>query len=123
VREHVVVPSIHSREVACAQRSGVRHGEDALKVLDLGDDSPLGWGSWQTLIAAFLYFRGEELHGTNCEAVRVESLKVREQNDGQVSIDEMSIFDHPGTDMKNHAVTVEYVRVPPSCELGVTPVV
>src|ERR1019366_1303168 len=39
VREHVVVPSIHSREVACAQRSGVRHGEDALKVLDLGDDS------------------------------------------------------------------------------------
>src|ERR1017187_91732 len=30
MREHIVVPSIHSREVARAQRSGVRHGEDAL---------------------------------------------------------------------------------------------
>jgi len=30
VREHLVVPSIHSPEVARAQRSGVRHGEDAL---------------------------------------------------------------------------------------------
>jgi len=30
VREHIVVSSIHSREIAQAQRSGVRHGEDAL---------------------------------------------------------------------------------------------
>ena len=30
LRMHVVVPSIHSREVARAQRSGVWHGEDAL---------------------------------------------------------------------------------------------
>jgi hypothetical protein len=40
LRVHVVVPSIHSREVARAhQRSGVRHGEDALKVLDFDDSS------------------------------------------------------------------------------------
>jgi len=37
VREQIVVPPIHSREVACAQRSGVRHGEDALQSLDFGD--------------------------------------------------------------------------------------
>jgi hypothetical protein len=30
LRVRVVVPSIHSREVARAQRSGVWHGEDAL---------------------------------------------------------------------------------------------
>ena len=30
VREHFVVPSIHSPEVARAQRSRVRRGEDAL---------------------------------------------------------------------------------------------
>src|SRR6202022_701732 len=34
MRVHVVVPSIHSREVSRAQRSGVRHGEDALCTLD-----------------------------------------------------------------------------------------
>src|SRR5207245_10019512 len=34
---HVVVPSIHSREVARAQRSGVRHGEDALKPFDFSN--------------------------------------------------------------------------------------
>ena len=37
MRVHVVVPSIHSREVARAQRSGVRHGEDALKPFDFGN--------------------------------------------------------------------------------------
>jgi hypothetical protein len=37
MREHFVVPSIRSREVARAQRSGVRHCEDTLKALDLGD--------------------------------------------------------------------------------------
>ena len=30
VREHLVVPSIDSPEVTRGQRSGVRHGEDAL---------------------------------------------------------------------------------------------
>jgi hypothetical protein len=30
MRVHLVVPSIHSREVTRAQRSGVRHGKDAL---------------------------------------------------------------------------------------------
>ena len=37
MREHIVVPSIHSQEVARAQRSGVRYGEDALKALDFGN--------------------------------------------------------------------------------------
>jgi hypothetical protein len=37
MREHYVVPSIRSREVARAQRSGVRHCEDALKALDFGN--------------------------------------------------------------------------------------
>jgi hypothetical protein len=37
VREHFVVPLIGSREVARAQRSGVRHCEDALKALDFGN--------------------------------------------------------------------------------------
>jgi hypothetical protein len=39
MREHFVVPSIRSREVACGQRSRVRHFEDSLKVLDFGDGS------------------------------------------------------------------------------------
>jgi hypothetical protein len=39
VREHVVVPSIRSCEIGQAQRSGVRHREDALKGLDSGDGS------------------------------------------------------------------------------------
>jgi hypothetical protein len=30
VSEHFIVPSIRSREVTRAQRSGVRHGKDAL---------------------------------------------------------------------------------------------
>jgi hypothetical protein len=30
VREHIVVPSIRSRDVACAHRSGVWHRESAL---------------------------------------------------------------------------------------------
>jgi hypothetical protein len=30
LREHLVVPSIHTVEVARAQRSGVRHGKEAL---------------------------------------------------------------------------------------------
>jgi hypothetical protein len=34
MREHFVVSSIRSREVAPAGRSGVRHDEDALKALD-----------------------------------------------------------------------------------------
>jgi len=34
MREQFVVPSISSREVARAQRSGVRHGEDSLQPLD-----------------------------------------------------------------------------------------
>jgi hypothetical protein len=37
VREHFVVPSIRSREVARAQRSRVRHCEDAFKALDFGN--------------------------------------------------------------------------------------
>jgi len=39
VREHFVVPAIRSREIAQAQRSRVRHCEDALKVLDFDDSS------------------------------------------------------------------------------------
>lgn len=37
MREHLVVPPIRSREVACAQRSRVGHREDALQSLDIGD--------------------------------------------------------------------------------------
>jgi len=37
MREHFVVPSIGSRDVACTQRSGVGHCEDALKALDFGN--------------------------------------------------------------------------------------
>jgi hypothetical protein len=37
VRKHFVVPAIRSREIAQAQRSGIRHGENALKVFDFGD--------------------------------------------------------------------------------------
>jgi hypothetical protein len=37
MREHFVVPSIGSREVAWAHRSGIGHGEDALKPLDFGN--------------------------------------------------------------------------------------
>jgi hypothetical protein len=37
VREHFIVPSIGSREVACAQWSAVRHTEDAFQPLDLGN--------------------------------------------------------------------------------------
>jgi hypothetical protein len=36
-KELFVVPSIRRREVAGAQRSGVRHCEDALKALDFGN--------------------------------------------------------------------------------------
>jgi hypothetical protein len=39
MREHVVVPTIRSGEIAHAARSGVRHREDALKVLDFSDGS------------------------------------------------------------------------------------
>jgi hypothetical protein len=37
VREHFVVSSIRSREVARTQRSSIRHREDALKALDFGN--------------------------------------------------------------------------------------
>jgi hypothetical protein len=37
MREHLIVSSIRSRQIVQAQRSGVRHGEDALKALDLGN--------------------------------------------------------------------------------------
>jgi hypothetical protein len=37
MREHFVVPSIRSSEVARAQRSGVRVRKDALKALDFGN--------------------------------------------------------------------------------------
>jgi hypothetical protein len=37
--EHLIVPPIGSRNVRCAQRSAVRHCQDALKPLDLGNDS------------------------------------------------------------------------------------
>jgi hypothetical protein len=37
LRKHFVVPAIRSREIARAQRSGVRHCEDALQSLDFGN--------------------------------------------------------------------------------------
>ena len=37
MREHLVVPAIRSREVAQAQRSSVRHREDALQSLDFSN--------------------------------------------------------------------------------------
>ena len=37
LREHFVVPSIRSRKIARAQRSNVRHREDALKAFDFGN--------------------------------------------------------------------------------------
>ena len=39
MREHFIVMSISSREVARAQRTGVRHFEDSLKVFNFGDSS------------------------------------------------------------------------------------
>jgi hypothetical protein len=39
MREHLIMPSIGSREVAWAERSGIGHCEDALKVLDFDDSS------------------------------------------------------------------------------------
>ena len=37
--EHLIVPLIGSGDVPCTQRSGIRHGKDSLKPLDLGNDS------------------------------------------------------------------------------------
>ena len=37
VRELLIVPSIGSREIACTQRSGIRHREDALKPFDFSN--------------------------------------------------------------------------------------
>ena len=37
MRQHFVVRSIRDREVARAQRSGIRHCEEALEPLDFGD--------------------------------------------------------------------------------------
>jgi hypothetical protein len=37
LRKHLVVSSIRSRKIARAQRSNVRHREDALKALDFGN--------------------------------------------------------------------------------------
>lgn len=37
MREHFVVPSIRSGEVARAQWSSIRHRQDALKALDFGN--------------------------------------------------------------------------------------
>ncbi len=37
MRERMVVPSVRSSEVACAQRSRVGHREDALQPLDFGN--------------------------------------------------------------------------------------
>jgi len=37
--EHLIVPPIGSCDVRFAQRSGIRHGKDALEPLDLGNDS------------------------------------------------------------------------------------
>ena len=37
MREHLVVPPIHSRKVAGAQRSGIRHCEGALQPLDFSN--------------------------------------------------------------------------------------
>ncbi len=36
--QHLVMPSIRSRDIACVERSGVRHREDALQLLDFADD-------------------------------------------------------------------------------------
>jgi hypothetical protein len=35
--EHFVMPSIRSREVACAERPRIRRSEDTLKALDFGN--------------------------------------------------------------------------------------
>ena len=145
MREHLIVSPIRSSEIACAQQSGVRQREDTLQRLDFGNGlvqrasvtisnistatvkrdgiNDLSARAPHTQKSRRSVFGGEELYDANCEAVRVESLKVRKQNDGQVRIDEMGIFDHPGTDVKNHAVTVEYVRIPASCELAFMPIV
>ena len=37
MREHIVVPSIGSREVALAERSGIGHCQDALQPLNFGN--------------------------------------------------------------------------------------
>jgi hypothetical protein len=35
----------------------------------------------------------------------------------------VSIFDHAGTDVKNDAMPVQNVRIPPACELTIAPIV
>src|SRR5271167_311557 len=75
------------------------------------------------LLVAFLDLRSEESHDVNCHLVRVETLVVREKNDGQVGIKEMCIFDHAGANVKNHSVAVENVCGPPACKLTVASIV
>src|SRR5208283_253421 len=68
----------------------------------------------------FLDFGNKESHDVDCHLVRVETLVVGEENDGQVGIEEMCVFDHAGANVKNHAVRVKNVRVPPSGKLAVS---
>ena len=37
IREHIVMPSIRSRDVACAEWPDIRHCQDALKALDFSN--------------------------------------------------------------------------------------
>src|ERR1700730_14511944 len=76
-----------------------------------------------SLVVAFLDFRNEESHDVNCHPVRVEALVVGEENDGQVGIEKMCVFNHTGADVKDYSMAVENVCVPPSCKLPVTPIV
>jgi hypothetical protein len=60
MREHFVMPSIGSREVAWAERSGVRLREDTLKPLDFGDGSV-------------------NVHAANLDAPATSILRIRER--------------------------------------------
>ena len=51
-------------------------------------------------------FGDEGTHDRICEPVGIEALAVGKENDRQVGIDEMRIFDHAGANVKNHAVAV-----------------
>jgi hypothetical protein len=68
MREHFVVPSIRSREVARAQGSSVRRCEDPLKALDFGN-SLLGVHSVPISNMSMAIVNGAEPVCRACESV------------------------------------------------------
>jgi len=82
MREHFFVSSIRSREVARAQRSGVRHCEDALKALDFGN-SLLGVHS--VSISNRTMGAGHRISGTAAHVAEERELSVSLPREGRFS--------------------------------------